>query len=258
MVHTYLVTAKHCVERAKEYGFLYLRLNRTDGRGVELLELPPDWVYPDDESVDAAVLEWQINDADLGLLVHCLPVHVWAIGQEGRQNLGIGIGNELLAVGLFTQRTGNQRNIPIVRKGIIAAMPEEPLQDRETGLEYHGYLAEMLSIGGLSGSPVFVELFNFPPVGLPSTVFQVYLQSWRSFYLLGLIRNHWQYDKKSGPVAFGKNEEPVNLGIAVVTPFDAVMELLYRDDFTKERRRADLELLKETAPLLDAAEQQKR
>jgi hypothetical protein len=56
------------------------------------------------------------------------------------------------------QRAGSTRNIPIVRTGVIAAMPaiDEPFVRK--GEEYHAYLAEMRSIGGLSGSPVFVFL----------------------------------------------------------------------------------------------------
>lgn len=68
----------------------------------------------------------------------------------------IGIGDEVLMVGLFTKRYGYRKNIPIVRGGIISAMPEEPIEDQETGNLYDAYLIEIRSIGGLSGSPVIV------------------------------------------------------------------------------------------------------
>ena len=74
------------------------------------------------------------------------------------RSLNVGIGDELITVGLFTQRHGAQKKIPIVRSGIIAAMPDEPFEDQNTGKPYHAYLVEARSIGGLSGSPVFVSL----------------------------------------------------------------------------------------------------
>ncbi len=48
--------------------------------------------------------------------------------------------------------------MPIVRHGAIAAMPGEPLYDRKTGLSFRGYLLEVRSTGGLSGSPVVAYL----------------------------------------------------------------------------------------------------
>src|SRR6202049_771444 len=52
----YLVTAKHCVERAKEYGNLFVRLNSETGEAVYVETNTADWIYSDDESEDAAVL----------------------------------------------------------------------------------------------------------------------------------------------------------------------------------------------------------
>ena len=40
----------------------------------------------------------------------------------------IGIGDEIFTVGLFNQKWGEEKNSPIMRTGIIAAMPDEPLQ----------------------------------------------------------------------------------------------------------------------------------
>src|SRR5208283_833137 len=72
---------------------------------------------------------------------------------------GIGIGDELLIGGLFTEMHGVECNTPIVRSGIIAAMPQkEPLFDFESREWYRGYLAEMRSLGGLGLLP------NFPPI----------------------------------------------------------------------------------------------
>ena len=70
----------------------------------------------------------------------------------------IGLGEELLVVGLFASHHGRKMNIPIVRSGMIAAMPWEPIWDAKTGQNFEAFLAEVRSIGGLSGSPVWVAV----------------------------------------------------------------------------------------------------
>jgi hypothetical protein len=73
---------------------------------------------------------------------------------------GIGLGDEVVIAGLFTQRHGRDRNLPILRGGLLASMPNEPLFDERTGFQYNAYIVEVRSIGGLSGSdgvPTLVE-----------------------------------------------------------------------------------------------------
>ena len=71
------------------------------------------------------------------------------------ERLHIGIGDETIISGLFTAVPGTTRNIPIVRHGNIAMMPGEQIQ---TDLGFADvFLVEARSIGGLSGSPVFVR-----------------------------------------------------------------------------------------------------
>ena len=53
--YVYLITAKHCVEKAQQYGNLYLRLNKVDGSAA-MIEVAGQWYYPDSESSDIAVL----------------------------------------------------------------------------------------------------------------------------------------------------------------------------------------------------------
>jgi len=84
----------------------------------------------------------------------------------------IGPGADLVVVGLFTMHHGTRRNLPIVRRGTLASLPHEPLRD-EAARPFDAYIAEVISIGGLSGSPVFVGIPGGPA------------------YLLGIIRAHW-------------------------------------------------------------------
>ena len=68
----------------------------------------------------------------------------------------IEVGEEVFVTGLFSHHHGQSKNIPIVRVGNISAMPEEKIQTKEHLMD--AYLIEARSIGGLSGSPVFVIL----------------------------------------------------------------------------------------------------
>ncbi len=71
----------------------------------------------------------------------------------------IGVGDDIFAVGMFVQRMGETKNLPIVRAGIISAMPEEEIRTQYG--RHEAYLVETRSFDGLSGSPVFVQL---PPL----------------------------------------------------------------------------------------------
>lgn len=114
------------------------------------MEVADEWRYTDDKVADVAVM--QIYELDNNFTVATMPVQMALADEDSIQAHGVGIGDEILMVGLFTKRHGFRRNIPIVRAGIIAAMPEEPIEDEDTGNLYDAYLAEIRSIGGLSGS----------------------------------------------------------------------------------------------------------
>src|SRR4051794_19466850 len=54
--HTYLLTARHNIEKAKQVGKLFLRVNLVGG-GAEMVEIDsPHWRYPENEASDVAVL----------------------------------------------------------------------------------------------------------------------------------------------------------------------------------------------------------
>src|SRR6185312_12212107 len=55
VLNTYLITAKHCVIQAKSYGDVFIRLNGRDGK-MKFIKIEAEWIFPDDPSVDLAVL----------------------------------------------------------------------------------------------------------------------------------------------------------------------------------------------------------
>lgn len=254
--YVYLVTAKHSLEKAKqEPGRLYLRVNAKDG-GSRLLDAPIDWIYSARDGSDIAVayfpLPW-----DPELDIKYIPV-ILAVTRKTIEDHEIGIGDELAVVGLFTERTGAARNLPIVRGGVLASMPHEPLQDPDTGLPYSAYLAEVRSSGGLSGSPVFVifPLGRLSPLtpragsGEAGAV-EMNLRNQAPSYglLLGVLRGHWDLESRHDALAFGEEDlRAVNMGIAIVTPIEDALAIIDGEELVEQRRVLDREEAKQHVP----------
>jgi hypothetical protein len=247
---THLVTARHCIRKATETGdALVLRLNLRDGGTTvaNITDLP--WHFPKNDASDVAVSA-ALPAGDLsqsGIAYRTIPRSMFLTDEEITDK-DIGVGDELLCTGLFFRHVGRKKNQPIVRSGIIAAMPGESLTDGESGLDYEAYLAEVRSIGGLSGSPVFVRL------GPGRTAGGVTLLGSPTYFLLGIIRGHWPRGQVNS-ADFGPSEfESLNTGIAIVTPIADALTVLEGDDFVRERKRQEKQHLQENAPTKDSAE----
>jgi hypothetical protein len=148
--HTYLVTARHSIEQARvENAQLCIRLNKADGTSAVLnIERSAEWIVDDDDPGSDAALIQVGNLHTLGIEFKTIPRGL-LVTEAIVEEHGIGIGDDLAVVGLFTKRAGTTRNHPIVRTGVIAAMPGEPLTNRLTNAPFDGYLMELRSIGGL-------------------------------------------------------------------------------------------------------------
>jgi hypothetical protein len=159
---------------------------------------------------------------------------------------GIGVGNELYFPGLFSPAAGSTRNLPIVRFGNIAAMPGEKIASTELG-SIEAYLIEARSIGGLSGSPVFVTFGHVRVVGSDSQITGGYPVS----FLLGLIHGHFgiadiDADADSAD-ALAPRKPSVNMGIGMVVPARDIISTLNepalvaeREEMRKRREAEDL------------------
>lgn len=241
---TYLVTAKHCVERAmSRYGHLMARVNQQKS-GAVLIDLSNKWVYHDQESSDVAVLEWS---DDRPLEIATIRIPKGCATTTVVKDAHIGIGEDLFIAGLFTQRHGTQRNIPIVRTGVIASMSDEPLVDAG-GMDYNAYLVEVRSIGGLSGSPVFVHI---PPDRLLTSA----EMPKGAALLLGVIRSHWDLTNEESAIDFALDfDAKLNMGIAAVTPIQEVVDIVMSHNKLLAKRRADeLAYARKHAPTEDSA-----
>lgn len=245
----YLVTAKHCVTRAQSHGPIFVRMN-TRLEGGQFLQVKTEWIFSDDEGVDLAITRFR-GEHQPPLLHHALNARASFADDKTLKEFHIGIGDELFIMGLFTMRHGSKRNLPILRCGTIAAMPDEPLVDQNSGLSYKAYLTEVRSIGGLSGSPVFVTVqigehkprYEYDP---NRSMFPY------TYFLLGVVRGHWDYGANQAPLNFASGElERVNMGIATVTPVQELIALLNREDVVKQRRTEERQEMKKKAPTED-------
>jgi hypothetical protein len=233
-----------------------VRLNKRDKTSA-FVPIPDEWEYPDNEAIDVAVMPFAPDRKVFDFFP--LPTSLFALSSVAYPNpVRIGIGDELIMVGLFHKHSGRTRNIPIVRAGIIAATPDEPFEqligegDGAHFLFYDAYLAEVRSIGGLSGSPVFII---YPPGRLPADVLEEGAEKDdHRFQLLGLIRGHWNVDEEETADDNVREElETFNSGIAKVTPADDAWEILKGAKLMKERRERSRQFEKKNEETLDSA-----
>lgn len=239
----YFVTARHNVQKAAQLGeLLYVRVNTHSGDSQHL-QINVEWIYPEKDGVDLAMIKWAPSSTiydyrTVGTSVFTTP--------EIFITEGIGVGDELFCVGLFTYRHGAKKNYPIVRSGVIAAMPNEPFEDPNTAFKYDAYLAEVRSIGGLSGSPVFV---CFPDLTHPSTIRRARN---KLFYSFGVIRGHWDLKKKESSINFDDGElRDVNMGMAIVTPISELSVMLDSIEEQQARQNAEIKFAQQNAPVED-------
>lgn len=237
----YLITAKHVIveaSRASIDGNIWLRINTKNG--FELISTSgAAWqTHSEDCSVDAAVLSWAPDSTHFDYLT--IPVSMTA-NEDIISKEAIGIGDEVFLTGLFVNHHGKKRNIPIVRVGNIAAMPEEPVTTRLFG-DMEAYLIEARSIGGLSGSPVFVYLPGMRVIG--NTV----EMKGRTFYWLGLMHGHWDLPvlKEDMIVEDNVSKEAVNMGIGIVVPAFKILEII-NSTFYRNLREIEIDRLKDAS-----------
>lgn len=241
--YNFLVTARHVVEKL-EGNKPCIRVNTKKDNNSEIIAIDDvSWWYhpaqePQDLYVDVAVTPW--TPPEESELV-TIPIAMFLTG-EALQKEGIGLGNEVFITGLFSRVAGKTKNIPIVRTGNIAMMPSEPI-DTENG-DMEAYLIESRSIGGLSGSPVFVIQDSYSYSMSKG-------QFGRPLYLLGLIHGHWPTSPHNIEDSISKDEEQINMGIAIVVPAKKILEVINQPDLVEMRKEADKEYKRLFLPIAD-------
>jgi hypothetical protein len=256
VIFTVVVTALHVVANAQAYstdGKTFLRVNTKDG-GFRMVEVEAkEWIRPDlsEEIVDVVFCQWAVlpgaSDFDVIRVTTDLAATADVLAAEQ-----IGVGSEAAFAGLFVNHYGRRRNEPIVRFGNISAMPGEPVATEVGDIE--AYLVESRSVGGLSGSPVFVDVGVFR---VEDNVRNYRHGDGKVVYLLGMMNGHFRAPTKKTVITgddssdgtpssehppdeatvvdvradearpdIGLADEYVNMGIAVVTPIDKVVKVI--------------------------------
>ena len=236
-----VVTAKHVIDRIPSEA-IALRVNTKNGPATVIQTERKQWLAHSDPSIDIAVGPTimrpdQFDILHLDIMAHRLTPEI--IDQQY-----IGVGDEVIFPGMFLQHLGETRNIPIVRTGTIAAMPEGKILT-DTGY-VAAYLIEARSISGHSGSPVFVQL---PPSRILENGTIVDGRG-KVNYLLGVVIGHVAVESVEDMVTLLRDEAntseedakraaeviaPMNTGIGIVLPIDRVIEVI--DQMTETRRQ---------------------
>lgn len=226
-----VVTALHVINEIEAVGRAdtrtFLRVNTKEG-GVEYVYIPAEnWIRHDVEDqiengiVDAAVCWFPGNNSPTGKYDYLLmPVSNEIAFREFLEDEDIGTGDDVFFTGLFTHHTETKQNEPIVRSGIIAAMPGTI--STRSGRQ-HAFLVESRSMGGFSGSPVFVNpgLLRFDEEG------KLKIRStFGPSYLIGVISGHWDAPEEVQITGGLAERASLNMGIAKVTPMDKVFPLM--------------------------------
>ncbi len=243
-VYLHLVTAAHVAEKIENRSWVF-GVNLKSGGKVLIKSGNIKWWYhpTDKDHVDAAVTAFatdQVSDYELSWI----PETAFATDQIIKER-GIGVGDQVNVVGLFTRFHGNERHIPIVRTGNIAMMPRESIPTKKYG-PMEAYLAEGRSIGGLSGSPVFgrgsVTVSGEAPDGSTKHWF-----AYGPFNFLGLMHGHWEVDVQKDEQA-----EAVNMGISIIVPAKKILEILYHPELVDMRKKFDDAIANNREPILDS------
>jgi hypothetical protein len=228
-VLAHLVTAKHVAKAIEEVDGL-VALNGKDGEPLFLRLGSQRWFYhpTEEECVDVAVMpfgSFRFREYD----IEWIPQTVFATDSVIAE-YDIGLGDELVIIGLFSKFYGHTEVVPLVRTGNIAMMPKDRLPVNGF-LPMEAYLAEGRSIGGLSGSPVFVRntvKMQLQTAGQKPAFWGGLGQS----HLLGLMHGHWDL-----PVSFSDTEkaEAVNMGVSIIVPAKKILETLYHPELVAMR-----------------------
>ena len=223
ILFSYIITAKHIIDGIRSKSInqkVYLRINLKVG-GADLVETPiENWLmHPTESDVDVAILNWAPSQETFDY--RFIPLEM-AATQEIIKTQNIGVGDDVFLTGLFRNHYGSQRNMPIIRVGNIASMPEEKVHT--TWGDIDAYLIEARSIGGLSGSPVFAFIGSMRRIdGAMHLGRSGYL-----FYLLGLMHGHFdlshlELDDLSRDSLINLQ---INIGIAIVVPVWKIIEVM--------------------------------
>jgi hypothetical protein len=248
----YLITAKRVIVKIKQKstdGVVGIRYNAKNGGSNVMETANVSWIFHEDPLVDVAVMPCSLpDDMDYKLF----PREGTFVDKELIDEDIVQPGDDIYITGLFVNHVGKERNIPVIRVGNIAAMPEEPVSTNFGSME--AYLVEARSTGGLSGSPVFLHLTKDRVILDQKGRHQP--RGFFSDFLLGLVHGHFDYpeEKPEGDAEDFFERERINKGMAVVVPATKIAEALDQKIFADQRQSAVQRRRAEDMPTMDSAD----
>lgn len=243
----YLVTNRHVAQPEIDEGQVYpttsthVRLNlrkQLNGKLSEDSVLPINstthWYFPVDEAVDLAVLPIFPSQEKYDYLT--FPISSF-VTQKVVETQAIGEGDNVLFAGYFYQFPGMEKIEPIVREGVLALMPREPMQ---TTLHKNGllYLADLHVFNGNSGSPLFVNVGGVRNGALTLGGFP--------YLLIGVVSGYYYENSDLTLTVVTRTitgKLGANSGIALVVPADQLLALLDSSDLQAQRDQAIPQML---------------
>lgn len=245
----YAVTARHVIEGCRSVSsadHVVVRANRRSGGFTDSPLRFARWRgHPDDD--EGVADDWLRHKDTPRIDIAACPInpnwlahfdHVaWTldVGHVATDELieeqRLRPGDQTAIAGMYRNHVGQQRILPIVRSGVIAAMPQEPVATALGPMD--AFLVETRSVGGLSGSPVYALSGFYRPSGDGSLTRSNVIQTW----LLGLVHGHFDL-KWSGNGFTEPLVERMNEGIAIVPPFRYIQEVIQQDHFVEDRAAA--------------------
>ncbi len=245
-----IVTARHVLDWIQGTDDIFLRVNTHDGNFRLEETKRSNWICHRDKRIDLAVLPIHLS-AGLFDILH-IDLEQISLTDEVLKEHDIGIGDEIVMCGLFLSRPGEARNIPVIRAGVLSAMPSEEIKT-EYGF-HHAYLVEARSTGGLSGSPVFVQtgLWRSYP-GVQGNVIPKMTTGGLRQYFIGMILGHNTLETRQDSLEIvrtidvpeeGAEKErhakiiPHNSGIGIVLPVSYIAETVLAPALQAQRRKA--------------------
>jgi len=239
----YFVTAKHVASDLRDRDICFSVNKKGGGVTYDIPRIAPLWfLHPSDENADVAVIQVALRGEQHDVSL----VSVESFGLPRRlEELNIGIGDDVHSIGLFSPFPGQDKNVPIVRFGNVSMMPAEQVQ---TELGYtEMYLVEARSIGGMSGSPVFVRPtlgFKVGRIGAPPVM--GFLPG-TGETLLGMAQGHWDIREEeiNKPSFTHDSKRGVNYGIALVVPASKIYETLFQPGLLAMRKQQEQTFLRQ-------------
>lgn len=256
----YLVTNQHITVKLEDIPFA-IRVNRRDGGSDNILVDPLvhgiKWYQDQAENIDLAVLPFNYDLWTHGSDVKLLSQEFFAdIGKLPENQFGV--GDQCYVVGLFRLMAGKTRNLPMVHSGNIALMPGQekiPVNDwMSQGYpprtrEVDGYLVEVTSLEGLSGSPVFVRpAHDWNGPGTPDGGSVPTRLARDDVLLLGIWQGSWDARADDVMAVERGRDVRVPVGIGIVVPANKLVDLLDIEDLRGQRAANNLRISREESP----------